>query len=353
MEKTFFGQVGDKVASLYAFENENVKMTVSDFGAELIRLAVRDRAGQFRDVVLGFNTFADYQGNDDTYFGAIVGRNCNRIGDAQFQLGGKLYTLDKNDGENNLHSGVHGYQIRLWDVEPDADTGNSANSAAKNAITFVMHSPDGDQGYPGALDLKVTYTLLDDGISITYNGQADATTIINPTNHSYFNLNGHGSGDILSHTLQMNAAFYTPVKDAAAIPTGEILSVKDTPFDFTEAKEIGRDINSSHPQMVYGLGYDHNWAITSEADEPFATVFAKESGIEMKAYTDRPGVQFYSGNFMKEQVGKDGATYNYRTGLCLETQMFPNAINTKTFASPIISAGQNVTTQTQYRFATR
>lgn len=345
IDKKYFGAIAGEKFYEYTLTSENIQLTVTDLGAHLTKLLVKDRKGQYRDVVLGFDTVEAYANNTDTYFGAIVGRNCNRIAGARFVLENQTYQMPKNEGDNNLHSGPNGYQLRGWQLEEKDEK--------ENKVIFSLLSSNGDQGFPGKLQLKLTYQLLDDTVIIKYVGTSDATTIFNPTNHSYFNLNGHDSGDVLNHELQLQAAFYTPVKDAKSIPTGEILAVKGTPFDFTSAKKIGRDIQLKDQQLSFGRGYDHNFVVTAEIGEPFAVVYGPLSGIEMTVTTDLPGVQFYSGNFLQGNLGKQGATYPKCGGFCLETQYFPNSINTPSFVSPVLEKNSTKITETTYHFSVR
>lgn len=347
MQKEFFGELADgQSASLYTFENSNgLEMTVSDLGATLVKVLVPDKNGVKRDVVLGWDDTAGYLNGPATYFGATVGRSANRTEHAQFELNGTTHHLTPNERQNNLHSGPNGYQLRLWQMKNIDEE--------QNAITFQLISPDGDQGYPGQLDLSVTYQLTaDNAILITYEGLSEQDTVFNLTNHSYFNLAGHDSGTILDHELQIQASHFTPVEDEKSIPTGEIRTVSGTPMDFLTTKPIGQDIDADYDQLVFTGGYDHNYVLDKTADTltQFATATSKESGITMKVSTDLPGVQFYAGNFIEDVLGKDDVTYQKRSGFCLETQYFPNAINELAFTSPILEAGKKLTTQTSYQF---
>ena len=299
--RSFAQNTKGEAATLYTFENKNgMIMEVSDFGATLYALLVPDKDGNLCDVVLGYDNPEGYEGPSGTFFGATVGRNANRIGNASYVLNGKTYELDKNDGNNNLHSGLDFYSFRIWDVK----------NTTENSITFSLHSPDGDQGYPGALDVDVTYTLLDDNtLQIEYHGIPDADTIVNMTNHSYFNLNGHASGDVLKHTLWVDADHYTRA-NAESIPTGEITPVDGTPMDFRVKKEVGRDIDADYEAVIFGKGYDHNWCLNNNGTfAKVAEINADVSGITMEVYTDLPGVQIYSGNFLIEELGKQGVVY--------------------------------------------
>ena len=342
MEQRAFGanSKGD-AALLYTFTNKNGMMIgVTDLGATLHAVLVPDRDGNLCDVVLGYDTAEQYE-EGATFFGATVGRSANRIGGASFVLNGRKYNLDKNDGENNLHSGLDFYSFRVWKVKEQAE----------NSITFALHSPDGDQNYPGVLDIEVTYTLTDDNeIKIQYHGVPTKDTIINMTNHSYFNLNGHKSGDVLNHTLWLNADGFTPA-DAASIPTGEIRSVEGTPMDFRTDKTIGKDIEADYEPLVFGNGYDHNWVLKNEGKfDKVAEVAGDESGIHMSVLTDLPGVQIYTANFLDGEKGRDGAVYEMRDAICLETQYYPDAIHHENFPGPICKKGEKYDTRTAYRF---
>ena len=331
---------------LYKMKNDaGMEVQVSDFGATLVNVTVLDHDKNPVEVVLGYEDAAAYE-NGTAAIGAIVGRNANRIGGACVTIHGIDYKLAENDGKNNLHSGPDVYQKRMWKVIENGD----------DHVTFLLHSPDGDQGYPGALDMKVTYTLDEEnGLTIHYEAVPDQDTVINMTNHSYFNLNGHASGSVYTHTLQINAEHYTPVKDSKAIPTGEIAPVEGTPFDFTEAKPIGRDIEANDTQLHYGSGYDHNFAIdkTAPGVEKVATAYSPESGIQMEVYTDCVGIQLYTANFIVGQEGKGGVKYNNRDAFCLETQFYPNSINETNFSTPVTKAGDTYHTETDYKFSVR
>lgn len=340
--KNFGKNKKGEAANLYTLRNRNgMIMAVSDFGATLHILAVPDKVGYLHDVVLGYDTPEDYEGPSGTFFGATVGRNANRIGKAEFILNGKKYSIDKNDGNNNLHSGLDFYSFRIWDVK----------ETTENSITFAIHSPDGDQGYPGAVDVSVRYTLTEDNaLEISYYGVPEEETLINLTNHSYFNLNGHDSGSIEKHEVWVDADAFTRT-NAESIPTGEIIPVEGTPMDFRNKKTIGRDINEKYEALIFGKGYDHNWVLNN--DGKFAKVIemtGDKTGITMEVYTDLPGVQIYSGNFLTEEIGKRGTVYKHRQGICFETQFFPDAVNHENFQKPIFKAGEIYKTTTVYKF---
>ena len=331
-------------AHLYLLENKNgVKAYLTDYGAALVRLLVPDKNNELRDVVLGYDDTAGYE-QGDVFFGATVGRNANRVGGAHVEIAGKVYKLEKNDNDNNLHSGTHYYNKRLWDVVEQAD----------DHVAFVLHSPDGDQGYPGAFDMHVTYTLDDSNeLTIHYVAVPDQDTVINMTNHSYFNLNGHASGTVLGHKVTVNADSFTPA-DAYSIPTGEIRSVEGTPMDFRSGRVLGDDIDTDYEPLRFGSGYDHNWVLKNEGRfDKVAEVASEESGIVMEVYTDLPGVQIYTANFVDGEPGKDGASYIKRSAVCLETQYFPDAVHHENFPQPLCRKGEKYDTRTAYRFLTR
>ena len=345
MYKESFGtsKQGEAV-SVYLLENKNgASVRVTDYGAALVSIIVPDKNGGMQDVLLGYYNVTGYE-NNTCYFGAVIGRNGNRIANAQLTIDGVTYSLDSNDNENNLHSGEKGMDTIVWDVKEYTD----------NAITFTCKSADLEQGFPGNMDVQVTYVLTDEhAVEIHYEAVSDKDTVANFTNHAYFNLEGHASGNVLGQELMLRASYYTPVIDSKAIPTGEIAPVAGTPMDFTTAKTIGRDMEADDTQIKYGGGFDHNFVLDKEekgAFELMAEAYAPGTGIVMEAYTDRPGVQFYSGNFITTQDGKQGAVYGKRQGFCLESQFFPNSVNEPKFEAPIIKAGEVYRSKTSYQF---
>lgn len=347
MNKKSFGTTSKGTeASLYEISNaKGMRVLVTDFGATVVSIFVKDKEGNERDVILGYDDVKSYE-KETCYFGATVGRYANRISDAKIVIDGTEYKLEANDNENNLHSGSNGTSERFWTVKDQKD----------DEITFEIEDADLEQGYPGNAVIDVTYKVTEDNaLSITYNATADKTTTFNMTNHSYFNLNGQASGSVYTHILQINAKHYTPVKDSKAIPTGEIAPVEGTPFDFTEAKPIGRDIEANDTQLHYGSGYDHNFAIdkTESGVERVATAYAPESGIQMDVLTDCVGIQLYTANFIVGQEGKGGAKYNNRDAFCLETQYYPNSINETNFSTPITKAGEKYESHTIYAFSVK
>ncbi len=348
MNQESFGTSRDNQAvTVYTIENSRgMRVRVTDYGAALVSIIVPDRNGTMQDVLLGYDNVTGYE-NNTCYFGAVIGRNGNRIADAKITINGIPYQLDANDNENNLHSGFHGVDKKIWNVTEQ--TGQ--------AITLSCTSKDREQGFPGTMDIKVRYLVTDENaLEIHYQAVSDQDTVANFTNHSYFNLSGHASGDILGHELTLAASHFTPVIDAKAIPTGEIASVAGTPMDFTSAKTIGRDIEADDIQLTYGGGYDHNFVLDHSAGGAFsfmAQAYAPDTGIEMRAYTDCPGVQLYTGNMITPQTGKQGAAYDKRQGFCLESQYHPNAVNEPNFKSPLIKAGEVYTSKTSYQFGVR
>ena len=330
-----------EAATLYTFENKNgMVMEVTNFGATLYSLQVPHQ-GRKLDVVLGYDAPAGYEGPAGTFFGATVGRNANRIAGGKFTLDGKTYQLDVNNGPNNLHSGLDFWSFRIWQVK----------ETTENAITFFLHSPDGDQGYPGAVDVEVTYTLTDENaVRIRYLALPQEQTLINLTNHSYFNLNGHDSGTILDHSVWLDADHFTRA-DAVSIPTGEIIPVAGTPMDFRTPKTVGRDIDMDYEALNFGMGYDHNWCLNNGgAFAKIATLTGDKTGLVMDVYTDLPGVQIYTGNFIDNEPGKLGVVYPRRAGICFETQFYPDSVNHPNFPSPIFQAGEVFESITEFIF---
>lgn len=341
--KETFGKTKDgrEIYKYYISNNRGLKAGITNYGAILVNLFVPDKQNVAADIVLGYDALEPYLENG-SFFGATVGPNANRIGGAAFILEGKRYQLDVNDGENNLHSHAElGYHKRVWAAKEGTDS-----------VTFSIEDEDGSMGFPGNRKISVTYTVTrDNELQIHYQAQSDKNTIINMTNHTYFNLKGHQAGTICDHKLQLLASAYTPVV-AGAIPTGEIASVKGTPFDFLTAREIGENIGADHEQLKLVQGYDHNWVIDG-ADgslREFATVTEETSGRVMKAYTDLPGVQFYAGNCIAETTGKEGAVYGPRSGLCLETQYYPDTANKPEFPSAVFGPDRKYDTTTVYKF---
>ncbi|MBR4342650.1 MAG: galactose mutarotase [Lachnospiraceae bacterium] len=338
-------KTGEKV-TLYTITNsKGISAEVIDYGAILRALYVPDKNGKTDDIVLGYDDVASYEVNP-CFFGSTIGRNANRIANAEFSINGKVYTLEKNDNDhNNLHSDfMKCFNKRLFKGEV---------LESENAVKFSLFSPDLDQGFPGNLEADVIYRLTEEnGLEIEYFAKSDKDTVYNPTNHSYFNLAGHASGTAMNHKLKLDALFFTPA-DHESIPTGEVFKVAGTPFDFTEPKVIGERIDDDFKLLRFGGGYDHNYVLNKKKGElAEAAVLSEDvSGRCMTVYTDLPGIQFYAGNFIKEMKGKNGATYSKRYGVCLETQFFPNAINQNNFDSPLLKAGEEFHSITKYVFS--
>tara|TARA_Y100001935_G_scaffold193913_1_gene162023 strand:- start:41933 stop:43126 length:1194 start_codon:yes stop_codon:yes gene_type:complete len=336
-----FGKMPDGTpVQLYTLENASgMQVSITNYGGTVTSIVVPDKEGIMENVVLGFDNLDDYLAGTP-YFGAIIGRYGNRIGKATFSLDGETYELNANDGDNHLHGGNVGFDKVLW----NAEIGDN------NTITFSYLSEDGEEGYPGNLDITVVYTLTDaNELKIDYEAVTDKATPVNLTNHSYFNLSGDPESLILDHELMMDADGYTPV-DAGLIPTGEIAEVEGTPFDFTEPYEIGARIDD-----VEG-GYDHNWVLNESAEEMpvVATLHDPQTGRFMEVLTTEPGLQFYSGNFLDGTLtGSDGSVYNKHAALCLETQHFPDSPNKPEFPSTILNPGETYSTSTIYRFSTK
>lgn len=332
---------GDSV-KLYTLTNGTAIAAISNYGARVISLHVPDKNGNLVDVVLGYKDLAAYRQPGEGFYGAVVGRYGNRIAKGQFELEGQQYQLELNDGPNTLHGGTNGFFGKVWEVQHVTDS--------SLALQYV--SPDGDAGYPGKLEATVTYTLTsDNGLDITYRASTDKATVVNLTNHAYFNLSGEGDSTILDHLLTIRADGYTPV-DETLIPTGEIAQVENTPFDFRQPTAIGARIDTADAQLLLGKGYDHNFVLKKDAGlQLVATVESPKTGIVMDILTEEPGLQFYSGNFMDNvQHAKGGKTYNYRSAFCLETQHFPDAPNQPEFPSTILDPGSEYKTRTVYRF---
>jgi aldose 1-epimerase len=347
-QKQSFGTRDGRAVNLYTLTNAHgVEIRAMNYGGIITSIRVPDRKGQLADIVLGHETLEGYTPNPP-FLGAVVGRYANRIANGTFTLDGKTYTLPKNDGPNTLHGGVkRTFDKVVWDDEA---------LTAKNGVAFSYLSKDGEEGFPGNLKIKVTYTLMDSNeLVIDYEATTDKATPINVSQHSYFNLAGEGTGDILGHELMLNADHFTPV-DKSLIPTGELRPVKGTPMDFTTPTKIGARIDDNYEQLALGKGYDHNFVINRKVSGMVLAARAYEpgSGRVLEVSTDQPGVQFYSGNFLDGTVtGKQGHVYKRRYGFCLETQHFPDSPNHPEFPSTILKAGATFHTKTVFKFSTR
>ncbi len=335
---------------LFTLQNaKGMVVKVTNYGATITSIMVPDRDGKLADVALGYNRVEDYiNGVNKPYFGSIVGRYGNRIANGRFTIDGTTYTLARNNGDNHLHGGVIGFDKVVWDAALDAD---------HNRLTLVYLAKDGEEGYPGNLEAEVRYTLTDDNeLVVEYRATTDKPTPVNLTQHTYFNLKGEGEGTILDHELMLAASRYTPV-NAGLIPTGELADVRGTPFDFTSAKAIGRDIGKEDAQLGFGGGYDHNWVLDRAANDGTMVLAARAkdpvSGRVLEVRTTEPGVQFYCGNFLNGRLrGKSGKPYVHRGGFCLETQHYPDSPNQPTFPSTILRPGETYTSTTSFRFLT-
>ena len=340
-EKSFgFMPDGREVFSYYLDNGKGVKAEIMSYGAIIKSLLVQDKNGDYKDVVLGRDTLEEYFCNNG-YFGAAVGRHANRIYRGKFKIGNIEYTASINNGNNSLHGGVKGFDKYVWDTEVQNDT-----------LEMTITSPDGDEGFPGNLQVKVTYTLTENnGLLINYKAVSDRDTVVNLTNHSYFNLNGAGNGDILGHTLQINSDSFTPT-DAELIPTGEISPVKGTAMDFNSPKTIGRDIKNNEQPLLLAGGYDHNYILGADREMKLAAeAEGDKSGIVMKVYTDKPGIQLYTGNFLDgSRKGKGGIYYQKNYGFCLETQYYPDSPNNPQFPSCVLTPDKTYNYTTIYKF---
>ena len=345
-----FGRTkGGEAVEIYTLRNRRgAEARVMTYGAALVSLKVPDRAGRFEDVLLGFDDLATYE-SDTHYIGAVVGRYANRIARGRFTLNGVEYKLAVNNGENHLHGGLRGFDKVVWKARP-------LNTRAGSAVELTYVSRDGEEGYPGTLTVRVVYTLTEaNELRIQYSATTDRDTVVNLTNHAYFNLGGHNSGDILQHLLLINADRFTPT-DAGSIPTGELRPVRGTPFDFKRPTAIGARIDQPDEQLKFGNGYDHNFVVNGRAGVVRLAARATDpkSGRVMEVWTDQPGVQFYTGNFLEGTApGKGGAVYGRRSAFCLETQHFPDSPNHPEFPTTVLRRGARFRSTTVYKFSAR
>lgn len=347
--KSEFGQLPDStIIEKYTLKNTNgVEVDVITYGGRITSLKVPNKDGELQNVVLGHDKIEDYLREDNPFFGALIGRYGNRIAKGKFSLDGEEYTLATNDGSNHLHGGVNGFDRVLWNIEPIEGKGVSS-------LKLTYLSKDGEEGYPGNLNITVFYTLTDDNtLEVSYEASTDKTTVVNLTQHAYFNLTGDFSKTILDHEVQINANAFLPV-DATLIPTGEIRNVEGTPFDFRTAKTVGEEIEADNKQLKLGKGYDHCWVLNGEGMRTVATAYDKSSGRFMEVLSDEPGIQFYTGNFLDNNLPMpSGGTYGHRTGFCLETQHYPDSPNQPGFPSVVLKPGETYTTKTIFKFSTK
>ncbi len=350
IEKNVYGKLQDGT-EIYVYTLKNDKgaeAKIINYGATVVSLTAPDRNGKYSDIVLGWENLQGYV-NGSTYFGAIVGRYGNRIAKGKFTLDGKTYQLSINDGQNTLHGGKIGFDKRVWKSE-------EVKSKLGSAVKFTYVSPDGEEGFPGTLTLSVTYTLMNNNeLKLEYKATTDKPTILNPTHHSYFNLSGDFKKPILDHILQINADEFTPV-DKGLIPTGVFEKVEGTPMDFRKPTAIGARINDNFEQLKIAGGYDHNFVLRNYNGKvrEVADVYEPTTGRHMEVFTDQPGIQFYSGNFLNgTQIGKDGIAYPHRAGFCLETQHYPDSPNEPKWPSVVLKPGQTFHSTTIYKFSAK
>ena len=347
MQKQSFGKTEDgQPVDLYLLTNKNgMEAAITNYGGTVVSLKVADRNGKFEDVVLGYDNLDGYA-TGKAYIGATVGRYANRIAHATFTLDGTTYTVAKNDGDNHLHGG---FNKRVW-------TAKDVSSIAGQALELTYLSKDGEEGFPGNLPVKVVYTLTDQNeLKIDYSATTDKDTVLNLTNHAYFNLAGQGNGDILQQQVMIKADRFTPI-DATSIPTGELRSVKGTPFDFTNSTAIGARIDQDDQQLKLGRGYDHNFVLNGDTMRALflaAQAYDPHSGRVLEVFTTEPGIQLYTGNFLDGIHGKDGKVYNRRYAFCLETQHFADSPNRPNFPSTELKPGQHFQSTTVYKFSAR
>ena len=337
--------VDGKSTDLFVLKNSHgMQVAITNLGGRVVSILVPGKEGKLIDVALGYERVSSYLKPNEPYFGALIGRYGNRIGNAQFDLEGTGYKLRANNGPATLHGGPSGFHARVWD----------ATIQNEYTLELAYFSKDGEEGFPGNLTTKVVYTLTEDNaIKIDYTATTDKTTVVNLTNHTYFNLNGEGSGDINDHVLKINALKFTPV-DASLIPTGELADVAGTPFDFTKPTAIGERVQADDSQLKFAGGYDHNFVLIGDANlKQAAVVTGPKAGITMEVLTTEPGMQFYGGNFLdgKENDGKGQKAYPFRNGFCLETQHFPDSPNKPSFPATTLKPGELYSTTTIYKFS--
>ena len=333
--KNFQTIIQDKKTDLYFIGNEKIKVAMTNFGARLVSIKVPDINKSFKEVLYTFESLEEFIHADNPYYGATIGRYANRIAAGKFMLDGESYDLQINNGKNHLHGGPAGFHNSVWDIEALDET----------SIVFTYHSKDGEEGYPGNMDVKVSFKVESSSVIITYEATTDKKTVVNLTNHAFFNLNGKFNGDVLKHDLFINADHYTPV-DETLIPTGVIGSVEDSPFDFRKTRKIGELIGSDHSQLKAGGGYDHNFVLSkNNSKDPIVSVCGDQSGIVMNVMTTEPGIQFYSGNFMEGET--------YRNAFALETQHFPDSPNHSHFPSTVLDLNEVFSSTTTYQFEVR
>ncbi len=344
MRKDFQVEHDGKQVDLYTLKNaKGMVVQLTNYGGKIVSIYVPDRDGQFSDINLGYDSAKAYIGGTAS-LGATMGRYANRIAGGQFELNGQVYDLPKNNGENTIHGGTKGFRFVVWD----------GKQIDESSVELSYLSPDGEQGFPGNLTLKVTYSVTEDNeLKLEYSATTDKSTVINFTNHAFFNLKGAGQGDVLDHVLWVNASQFTPT-DKAAIPTGELRDVKGTPFDFTSPKPLGQDINQENEQLTFGGGYDHNYVLGNKGQLVLAAKLSEpDSGRVMEVYTTEPGLQVYTANSLTGKgtdIGKGGKAYGPRSAVCLETQHFPDSPHHPNFPTTTLNPGQEYKSTTLYKF---
>jgi aldose 1-epimerase len=349
IEKQPFGKTEEgQPVDLYTLKNnKGMEVAITNYGGTVVSIKVPDREGKIGDIVLGYDTIPEYE-NGTSYFGGTIGRYANRIAHGTFKLDGVTYHIPKNDGDNSLHGGIKGFNKRIW-------TAKDVSTSAGQALEITYLSKDGEEGFPGNLSAKVVFTLPanENELRIEYTATTDKDTVVNLTNHSYWNLSGPGSGDILHDEMTIYASRFTPI-DQTLIPTGELREVKGTPFDFLKATAIGARINQDNEQLKFGKGYDHNWVLDRKGPGMFlaARAYDPHSGRVLEVLTTQPGIQFYTGNFLNGAKGKGGVAYNYRSAFCLETQHFPDSPNHPKFPTTELKPGQHYDQVTVFKFLT-
>jgi aldose 1-epimerase len=341
--KDFTRCINNKDTGLWVLENEFITCAITNYGVRIVSLVIKNITGNETDIALGYNTLEQYRNATDPYYGAIVGRYANRIAHAQFTLGANVCRLAANDGENILHGGIHGFHNQVWDVL--SDTGNS--------LYLSYCSPDGEEGFPGNLAVTVWYELRGPSLRISYSAETDKPTVVNLSNHTYFNLNGEGSGTVNNHILFVNAAHYTPV-NSHLIPTGTIAAVESTPFHFLSPHTIGEKLTQKNEQLFFAGGYDHNFVLNKTPEAPDLIVTGDKSGISMEVFSDQPGMQLYGGNAISGMdVGKTGVKYKKQEAFVIEPQHFPDAPNHNNFPAVILVPGQKFLSTSIYNFMRR
>ena len=338
---------GEKVEQYTLTNKAGMEVKIITYGGRIASLKVPDKNGEFEDVILGFDSISQYT-SDNPYFGALIGRYGNRIAGGKFSLDGEEYQLPQNDGQNSLHGGDKGFDKVVWTAEVPADS---------TSLVLTYKSKDGEMGYPGNLDVQVTYTLNEDNsLDVDYEAETDKKTVVNLTQHSYFNLTGDFDNTILDHEVVINADQFLPV-DETLIPTGEIRDVEGTPFDFTEAKIVGKEIEAENEQLKLGLGYDHCWVLDDQSEDMHfaASAYDPESGRFMEVSTTEPGIQFYTGNFLDGTLPQQGGygTYAKRSGFCLETQHYPDSPNQEKFPAVVLNPGEQYSSKTTFKFSVK